>query len=94
MFDDFTEEQKKEIKKNIESFKIKIHWELDHSDDDVLIFGNNRISTSVGDLRKVLFKLAIIIDQISMQTGKNRKGILKDLKQIFRLVDVAKAREE
>lgn len=94
MLDDFTEEQREEIKKNIESFKIKIHWELDHSDDDVLIFGNNRISTTVGDLRKVLFKLAIIIDQISMQTGKNRKGILKDLKQIFRLVDVAKAREE
>ncbi len=91
---ELTEEEKKYIKDNIEKFKIKIHWELDHSDDDVLIFGNSRISTSVGDMRQVLFKLAIMIDQMSMQTGKNRKFLLRGIKEMFKMVDVAKQMQD
>ena len=91
---DLTEEEKKYIKDNIEKFKIKIHWELDHSDDDVLIFGNNRISTTVGDMRKVMFKMACMIDQMAMQTGKNRKFILHGIKEMFKMVDIAKQNTE
>ena len=91
---ELTEEEKKIIKDNIEKFKIKIHWELDNSDDDVLIFGNNRVATATGDMRKVLFKLACIIDQMSIQSGHSRKSVLKGIKEAFKLVDIAKSNTE
>lgn len=94
MFNDLTSEEREMIKKNIEAFKIKIHWELDNSDDDVLIFGNNRVSTTAGDMRKVMFKLACMIDQMAMQTGKNRKFILHGIKDMFKMVDIAKQNTE
>lgn len=94
MINDLTAEEKEMIKKNIEAFKVKIHWELDNSDDDVLIFGNNRISTTTGDMRKVLFKLAIMLDQMGEQSGLGRKAIYKELKSYFKLVDMAKANKE
>lgn len=94
MFNDLTSEEREMIKKNIEAFKIKIHWELDNSDDDVLIFGNNRVSTTAGDMRKVMFKLACMIDQMSIQSGHSRKSVLKGIKEAFKLVDIAKSNTE
>jgi len=92
---ELTEEEEKYIKDNIEKFKIKIHWELDHyTDDHVLIFGNDRISSTTGDIRHVMFKLACMIDQIATQSGKNRKFILHGIKDMFKMVDVAKQMQD
>ena len=90
MLDDLTEEQKEMIKKSIEGFKEKIYWELQNNETNVLIFGNDRISSTTGDMRLVMFKLACMIDQMSMQSGKNRKDILRGIREMFKMVDYAK----
>ena len=95
MFDDLTKEQEEMIKKNIEAFKIKIHWELDnYNDDHILIFGNDRIATTSGDMRMVVFRLACMIDQMSEQSGMKRKEIVKGIKECFKMVDYAKENRE
>ena len=90
MLDDLTEEQKEMIKKSIEGFKEKIYWELQNNETNVLIFGNDRISSTTGDMRLVMFKLACMIDKMSMQSGKNRKDILRGIREMFKMVDYAK----
>lgn len=77
---------KKELKKQIEAFKTKIYFELENHTDNVLVFGNDRISTSCGDINLVLLKLSHIIMQISKQSGYKEKELLRGMKDMIKAI--------
>lgn len=73
-----------EVKKQMEGFKQKIYFELQNHTNEVLVFGNDRVSTTCGELEMVVSKLASMIMQISKQSGIKEKEILKTIKEIIR----------
>ena len=76
---------KEKMKKEMEGFKQKIYFELQNNTTEVLIFGNDKFSSTCGELEKIMFKLASMIMQISKQTGYSENRLLKDMKSMIKL---------
>ncbi len=76
---------KEEVKKQIEKFKIKVYHELEHNTKEVLIFGNDKMASMVGEINHVMFKFASMIIQLSNQSGVSENELLKGLKKMIKL---------
>jgi hypothetical protein len=76
---------KEKMKKQMEGFKQKIYFELQNHTSEVLIFGNDNISTACGELPLIMFKLASLIMQLSQQSDLSEKKILKGIKEMIDL---------
>jgi len=78
-------ENKEEMKKQIDKFKIKIYHELEHNTKEVLVFGNDKMASMVGEINLVMFKFASMIMQLSKQSGVSENELLKGLKKIIKI---------
>lgn len=76
---------KEKMKKQMEGFKQKIYFELQNNTSEVLIFGNDRFSSTCGEMDKVMFKFASMIIQIAQQTGYSENRLLKDIKSMIKI---------
>ena len=76
---------KEEAKRQIEKFKIKVYHELEHNTKEVLIFGNDKMASMVGEINHVMFKFASMIIHLSDQTGISESELLKGLKKMIKL---------
>ena len=76
---------KEELKKEIDKFKIKIYHELEHNTKEVLVFGNDKMASMVGEINHVMFKFASMIMQLSKQSGVSENELLKGLKKMIKL---------
>lgn len=76
---------KEEAKRKIEKFKIKVYHELEHNTKEVLIFGNDKMASMVGEINHVMFKFASMIIHLSDQTGISESELLKGLKKMIKI---------
>lgn len=76
---------KEEMKKQIEKFKIKVYHELEYNTKEVLIFGNDKMASMVGEINHVMFKFASMIMHLSEQSGISETELLKGLKKMIKL---------
>jgi siderophore synthetase component len=78
-------ENKEEMKKQIEKFKIKIYHELEHNTKEVLIFGNDNMASMCGEINHIMYKFASMIMKLSKQSEISENELLKVLKKIIKI---------
>lgn len=81
-------EDKEKLKKEIEKFKIKVYHELEHNTSEVLIFGNDNISTMCGDINLIIFKIASMFMQLSKQSGISEKELIKGMQKMIKMYKI------